>query len=169
MSFNVESFDNYDIVLISGLPASGKSYFAKEHFEKTKRKRINRSEIRKLMFEMTNFGKKWDESYYNENDEVLTKHIERKILEHLAHYNNKILIDNTSVTKQSRKGYLEIAKFNNKSIAVIFINTPVKKCIERNRQREDKKPEFIISQLYSKIELPDKREGFNDVIIINET
>jgi len=32
--------------------------------------------------------------------------------------------------------------------------------------RADKKPENVISQLYSKIELPDKKEGFNLTEII---
>ncbi|MBP7552235.1 MAG: AAA family ATPase [Spirochaetes bacterium] len=166
MDFNGINYTNYDILLICGLPSSGKSYFAKKYFSESGRKRINRSEIRKMLFEMTNFGKNWSETNFIEEDEVLIKHVEKKIIEHLVHNKKKILIDNTSVTRLSRKYYVDIAKANNKSIAVIFINTPVIKCIERNRMRADKKPENVISQLYSKIELPEKKEGFNFTEII---
>ena len=167
MKFELNEFNNYDVILVCGLPGSGKSFFAKHNFSESGRKRINRAEIRKLMFEMTNFGKVWHESDFNENDEALTKHVERKIIEHLLHYGDKLLIDNTSVTRHSRKNYIDISKSYNKKISVIFINTPVQKCLERNRLREDKKPENLISQLFSQIELPDRKEGFEKVAIID--
>ncbi len=165
MDINLKIYDNIDILLICGLPGSGKSYFAKQHFESSDRKRINRAEIRRLLYEMSHFGKEWHESDYSETDEVLVKHVEKKIIEHHLHHNIKVLIDNTSVTKLSRKYYLEIAKATKKTIAVIFINTPIQVCLQRNRQRTDKKPENVISNLFASIEIPDTREGFNNSTI----
>lgn len=92
-----------DIILIAGLPGSGKSQFAKTNFQSADRQRINRKEIRKMMYEMAHFGDAWKESYFNDHDEILVKHVERKIIEHLLQINKKVLIDNISVTKIQEK------------------------------------------------------------------
>jgi len=55
-------FQGIEIVLVCGLPGSGKSHFARTHFLQSGRKRINRKELRRLIFEMSNFGRKWTES-----------------------------------------------------------------------------------------------------------
>ena len=55
---------NLDIVLVCGLPGSGKSHFARTFFLKSGRKRVNRKEIRRHLFEMTSFGQKWTEAEF---------------------------------------------------------------------------------------------------------
>jgi predicted kinase len=47
---DLEEFYYLDIVLVCGLPASGKSQFAKLNFKPQEYKRINRKEIRRLLF-----------------------------------------------------------------------------------------------------------------------
>ena len=105
----LDRFQNLEIILVCGLPGSGKSHFARTHFLQSGRKRVNRKEIRRLLFEMTNFGQKWSEKDFAASDEFLVKHVERKIVEHLLQNHQKLLIDNTSVSRESRKGYLSIA------------------------------------------------------------
>ncbi len=161
-----KKFDIYDIVLVCGLPASGKSFFAKKYFAESDIKRVNRAEIRRMLYEMSSFGDKWSEKSFSDVDEAIVKHVEKKIIEHYIQNSIRIVIDNTSVTKQSRKYYTDIAKQNKKSIAVIFINTPVQTCIQRNRSLPDSKPESVISNLYASLQLPDKAEGFAEIVII---
>ncbi|MCG8571162.1 MAG: AAA family ATPase [Spirochaetes bacterium] len=161
-------FLHLDLVIICGLPCSGKSEFAADYFSNQKRKRINRNEIRRHLFEMTNFGQIWKADFFNEGDEYLVKHVERKILEHFLHNHIKVLVDNTSVSKASRKHYLEIAKHMNKTAGVIFLNTSVQTCLARNQKREDKLSPHIISNLYAKIEKPQREEGFSQVLIVDE-
>ena len=162
-----EKFQSLDIVLVCGLPGSGKSHFASTHFHQTGRKRVNRKEIRRLLFEMTNFGQKWAEKEFASNDEFLVKHVERKIIEHLIQTKQKILIDNTNISLESRKQFLTIAHQAGKSIGVIFIDTPVLRCLERNRSREDSVPERVISRLEAEKELPEPSEGYREVAIID--
>ncbi len=160
---DTSSFLDLDIVVVCGLPGAGKSHFSRAYFKDTDFKRVNRKIIRKALYEMTNFDEQWKNEYFNEKDEYLVKHVERKIIEHYLHKSRKVLIDNTSVTKDSRKNYVRIAREMNKSIGVIFINTSVNTCIERNRKSQDKIPEIVISNLYAKIEIPQKDEGFKRV------
>jgi predicted kinase len=159
-------FQSLDIVVVCGLPASGKSHFAGAHFSGTGRLRVNRKELRRLLFEMTHFGQKWSEKDFASSDEFLVKHVERKIIEHFLQNHQKLLIDNTSMSRESRKSYLTIARQAGKSIGVIFLDIPVARCLERNRTREDSIPERVISQLEAEKELPDIAEGYKEAIVV---
>jgi len=164
---DLTKFHSLDIILVCGLPGSGKSHFSRTFFRDTGRKRINRKEIRRLLYEMTTFGEKWSEELFNKHDESLVKHVERKMLEHLLQNKQKVLIDNTSVTSSSRKTYIDAAKQLRKTIGVIFLKIPVQKCLERNRSREDPIPDMVISNLSAAMELPKREEGFEEVLVID--
>jgi predicted kinase len=159
-------FQNLDIVVVCGLPGSGKSHFASAHFSGTGRLRVNRKELRRLLFEMTHFGQKWTEKDFASSDEFLVGHVERKIVEHFLQNHKKLLIDNTSVSAESRKAYVAIARQTGKSIGALFLDTPVARCLERNRAREDSMPERAIASLQAEKELPDNAEGFKEVLVV---
>lgn len=163
--FNIDRFNYLDVVLICGLPGSGKTHFSIEQFKNTGYKRVNRSEIRKLMFEMTNFGNKWESNKYDEAQEALVKYIEYKIFEEILRNDGKVLIDNISVTKASRKSYINFIKKMDKSIGCIFLNTPHQICIERNRVNTSI-PENVLINLYAKLELPKEDEGFDEIVVL---
>jgi tRNA uridine 5-carbamoylmethylation protein Kti12 len=78
-----------------------------------------------------------------------------------------VLVDNTNVTVESRSIYLSTAKRFGKPVGVVFLDLPLKLCLERNRTREDGISESIITNLYARLELPTKAEGFKEVLVIN--
>jgi predicted kinase len=162
----IRSFQNLDIVLVCGLPGSGKSHFAGTHFKASDRQRVNRKEIRRFLFEMTHFGAQWSEKEYASHDEFLVKHVERKIIEQLLQEKKKLLLDNTNISSEARKLYVTLARQLGKSIGAIFLDTPVALCLERNRGRADSLPETVISRLVAEKQLPDVSEGFKDVLVI---
>jgi predicted kinase len=164
---DIHRFQGFDIVLVCGLPGSGKSHFAGTYFKTTGHMRVNRKEIRRMLFEMMHFGQKWTEKDFAASDEFLVKHVERKIVEHLVQAKQKVLVDNTSISRDSRKAYITLAHQAGRSIGAIFIDTPVIKCMERNRSREDSIPERIISNLAAEMELPEISEGYKDVLVID--
>lgn len=166
---DLNRFQTLDMILVCGLHGSGKSYFAKEHFGSSDRLRVNRAEIRKLLYEMMHFGSPWQSSLYHEEDEFLVKHTERKIIEQMLQTNKRVLIDNTSVTRESRKRYLEIAAHFKKTAGVIFLNTPLARCIERNQKSSYPVPGTVIANLSLRIELPDRSEGFKEFITLTES
>jgi predicted kinase len=163
----IHRFQAFDIVLVCGLPGSGKSHFARTYFLESGRKRVNRKEIRRMLFEMTHFGQTWSEKEFASNDEFLVKHVERKIVEHLLQAKERILVDNTNISREARKQYVTIAHQTGKSIGAIFLDTPVMKCLERNRSRPDAIPERVISRLAAEKELPEAAEGYKDVLIVD--
>ena len=161
------AFQDLDVVLICGLPGSGKSHFAGTYFKDSDRKRINRKEIRRLLYEMMNFGAPWREELFSEKDEFLVKHVERKIIEHLLQDRGSALIDNTSISSSSRRNYINIARQMKRNIGVIFLNIPLLTCIERNRSRADHVPDRVISNLSAAIDLPENNEGFKQILIVD--
>ena len=70
---------------------------------------------------MTSFGQKWTEAEFAGNDEFLVKHVEKKIVEHFLQNHQKLLLDNTNISVESRKPYLAIAHQTGKSIGVVFL------------------------------------------------
>ena len=168
VKIDISKMHAYDIILVCGLPSSGKSYLSRNEFN-GKRKRINRKEIRRFIYEMTNFGEKWSEQLFGSVDEYLVKHTERKMIEQLLSMEEKILIDNISITVDSRKIYTTIAERMNKTIGVIFIDADINRCIMRNRASKDPTPENVIPNLAAKKALPEKREGFASVVILPDS
>lgn len=166
----LEDFKSMDIILIAGLPASGKSHFARSFFSKSDRIRVNRAEIRHMLFEMTHFDEPWHTDSFTESDEVLVKHLEGKIIQHYLDQRKKLLVDNSSITVRSRAAYIQTARRYRKTIGLIMIATPVEKCLERNRRkdRDNPVPETLISRLYSNLQIPQKSEGFDRMAVIRD-
>jgi bifunctional polynucleotide phosphatase/kinase len=143
---DLSPFESLDVVLVCGLPGSGKSHFCRSRFQSSGRLRVNRKEIRRLLYEMLAFGK--------------------KIIEHLLQNRQKVLIDNTSVSASSRKSYVAIAQGMRKSIGLVFLDVPARRCLEQNRLREDPVPEMVISNLAAAVDPPRQDEGFQEVLIL---
>ena len=165
---DLSKFEPLDIILICGLPGSGKSRFSRQFFAETGRDRVNRKEIHRLLYEMIHFGKRWTEKEFDELDEHLVKHVERKIIEQLLQSKQKVLVDNTSVSASSRKTYVGIAQQMHRTIGAIFLHAPPAICLQRNREREDPVPERAISNLAAAIDLPRTDEGFKEVLVLKD-
>jgi predicted kinase len=165
---DLTKFQTLDIILVCGLPDSGKSVFSSQFFANSGRDRVNRKEIQRLLYEMIHFGKRWTEQEFDAVDEHLVKHVERKIIEQLLQSGQKVLVDNTSVSESSRKTYIGIAQQMHKNIGAIFLHTPPATCLQRNREREDPVPERVISNLAASIDLPRTEEGFKEVLVLKD-
>lgn len=163
---SLAAFDGLDIVMLGGLPACGKSRFAKTHL-KQGRMRVNRKEIRRLLYEMTHFGEPWTDEVFDYSDEHLVTHVERRIIEHLLENRQRVVIDNTGINREARMPHLRLARTMNKSIGMIFLDIPPKVCLERNAHSDSPVPESLIANLSAAMELPDRSEGFREVLILS--
>lgn len=158
----VEELEKFDIVLVSGNYGSGKSQLVEDHFRH--RKRVDRHHIRHHLKEMLEHGKEWKPQDWDEDLEGLIKHIEHEIACHLMERDHKIVIVNTSLTKKSRKRYIEYAKKYGKIIACVFLNRDVSVLLKENRMRKFPVPDSVIVQQFTKTEQPTEDEGFNKIM-----
>ena len=145
--------DNYnidlqEIILMVGLPASGKSTFANTKF--------NNYSILSL-------------------DILKTKPKLVKLLLQEIEENNSIIIDNTNITIEIRKEYIEIAKQKNIQIRCVHMNIPLLLCKHLNHYRlelyQNKNkliPTIAYNILNKRYQKPNINEGFDEIIEINQ-
>jgi predicted kinase len=115
---------------------------------------------------MTEHGARWTPEDWDEDLEGIIKRIEYDLIVHFLERDQKILIDNTSLTVKSRKRYVEHAKKFHKSIACIYLHRDSATLIEQNRSREFPVPDSVIVQHFARTEVPSVEEGFAQVLII---
>ena len=122
-----------ELVVLVGIPASGKTMVATTIFMNYTR--INLDELKSRSRE----------------DEALRA------------ASGNIVIDNTNVTRETRKKYIDFAKQRGMKIRVVFLDVPPAFACKLNSRRERKVPEQVIRDYHAKMEPPTVDEGFDEV------
>ena len=159
-----QPIDTCDLVLICGIPASGKTYLTQNRYRD--RVRLNRDDIRFAHKRLIGYGQTWTQSDFDLELEGIFSDYEMKLLRYHLQKGHKIVVDGTNVTRARRKPYVDVAKRLGKTIGILFLNPPIELCLERNQNRENIIPEPIVSKYNNDIELPHIGEGFDVVEII---
>jgi protein phosphatase len=145
----------FSLVFLIGTSGSGKSTFARKHFEPFEI--LSSDTFRGWVCNDENAldatSDAFEALYF-----ILKKRLTRKLL---------TVIDATNLQDSARKGLLEIAKnFHCLSVAFVF-HFPEKVCLERNRLRSDRQvPAYVIPQQYQQLlraEKKLKKEGFHSI------
>ena len=156
---------NYNKLLVCcGVPASGKSTFAKQLVEEwnsigTPLYYLSSDELR------GKFGT--SESDQNVSY-IVFKHIKQKIDELLP--TQSVIVDATSINRKERKNYIDLAKKHNAEIIAYVFILPKEILSKRNIERGQKGgrvvPEHIIEKMINKFVPPTITEGFDNIIKI---
>ena len=141
---------NRKVIMLKGLPASGKSTYAKQLvIENENAVRINKDDLRTMLH-----NSKWSKS---KEKEVL-KIRDELILFYLKNNKKTILIDDTNFHQKHestiRTLVKEFNKENNENVQFeiddSFCNTPVDECIYRDSKRSNSVGEQVILDMYYK-------------------
>lgn len=131
------------MVVITGVPGSGKSTLVKKRFP----------------------------TYTRINLDILKSRIreETEILRAFEKGEN-VVVDNTNTTAKSRKRYLEIARSFGVPVRSIYVKCPLELALERNTTRKGKEqvPAFVVKLYFRKIEQPKIEEGFLSCEVVME-
>lgn len=140
------------LLMLKGLPASGKSTYAKELVEQGW-VRTNKDDIRKELFP--------EYTFKDENSVVETE--DRKIREALRD-NYNVVVDNTHFAPKHQTRLEAIAKEFGAEFRLLFIDTHVEECIKRNRKRANSVPMEVILSMHRKYIAPlrEKKVEYND-------
>lgn len=142
------------LFMMIGLPASGKSTIAKEISESEEAIIVSSDEIRKELLGDVN-----DQN----NNELVFKEVEKRIIEGLKVGN--VIYDATNINYKKRMAFLQkLNKLEVEKIAVL-VAVPYEECLSRNKDRERKIPEEVITRMYHNFYVPQYFEGFNDIQI----
>lgn len=127
------------IVLLQGLPASGKSTEARKWVSEAwvseasgQRLRINYDDLRDRMF-----GPAWK---FNREDESHMKSMALKQARNWlnAKDGNSIIVDNLNLTENARKPWMLLAEELGQEVRIQEMETPIDECIRRDRLRPGK-------------------------------
>ena len=130
------------IIITRGLPASGKSFFAKQWVleDPEHRVRINQDGIRLML------GKYWVPSR-----EPLVSHIQQEAICRAMSLGLDIVLDNTNLNPKVLKTITDVANINKYDVEYKdFFDTPLSTCIERDKHRELQVTEKVIRGFFEK-------------------
>lgn len=96
-------------------------------------------------------------------DLLNTRNKEGKLLKYCFETQSKIVIDNTNVTRESRRKYIEPARQNKYEIIAYYFESSIQDSLERNKNRKDSISEIGIKAKYTDLEKPSIEEGFDKI------
>lgn len=131
------------LLMLQGLPASGKSTYAKELEATGKWVRVNKDDIRKEFFP--------DYTFKNEKDVVYIE--DSEIIAELRD-GNSVVVDDTNFNPKHEARLRKIAREEGAEFHVKVIDTPFEECIKRNKKRPNSVPLEVIMDMYRKYIAP---------------
>lgn len=118
--------DKGKLIILQGLPASGKTTKAKKLFKEGKNIRLNRD----LLREMMHFGK------YSKLTEREIMNVEKVIAQYFLSWDFDVIVDDTNLKPKTIQMWKDVASWKNCEIEFIKIDTSLKECIKRDSKRE---------------------------------
>lgn len=130
------------IIMMKGLPGSGKSTYAKE-LVKQGFTRINKDDLRSMLFDVPvcKFNPKLEPMILHLRDEAIRASLWR---------GKSVVVDDTNFEPKHAQKLLEIAKEENAIFEEVFIDTPLEECIKRDLKRPISVGEKVIRRMYNK-------------------
>lgn len=151
-----------NLILVCGIPGSGKSTYLSQFRHNFNCKVISRDEIR---FSLLQEG----EDYFSHEDEV-EKNMWNQINEALA-ANKNTYVDQTSLTPNSRSYLLKHVTSHFDELIIIWFNISKEICLERNENRINTRayvPRGVIRRMAMQMVPPSIEEGFDKIYVYNE-
>lgn len=129
-----------ELLLLRGLPASGKTTFAKELVRNDGNwVRVNKDDLRNMLH-----GGKWSGKH-----ERRIVQLERQLVEKALKDGKNVVVDNTNFNLAHERRYREIAKQYNADFEIKEFDTPLEECIKRDNARLNGVGETVIRRMYN--------------------
>jgi predicted kinase len=145
------------IVLLVGLPGSGKSTWAESNVIPGVSGTLSSDALRGLLADDPD----------NQNIHALVFKVLRDLLRRRLELKRPITyIDATNLTPKERRPYIKLAALFDAEIEAVFFDVPAEECIRRNRGRERIVPDTVIRMLAAKLVPPTTSEGFSRVLTV---
>jgi predicted kinase len=141
------------VIVLRGLPASGKSTWAKDFVDRNPGwLRINKDDLRLMMH-----NSKWTKD--NEKQVLMMR--DTMIIEALTQ-NYSVVVDDTNFASQHITNIQRFAEGFKAEFEVKDFDVPLAECLQRNRNRPNQVPDKVIIDMYSKYVLPNKSKVLNN-------
>ncbi len=143
------------IIILKGLPASGKSTWAKEEVRKdpTKTIRVNKDDLRQMLYNSEYSGKK-EKLVLDIRDSLIKFGIDNKL---------KIIVDDTNLNPTHEENIKKLAERNGYMWEIKFFDVSPDICIERDSHSsgQARVGKDVILDMYSKYLKKESKPAFN--------
>lgn len=131
------------LIMTRGLPASGKSTWAKEQVKlsKGKTKRVNKDDLRAMID---------DGEWSKENEKFILSVRDSIIVDALFQHKN-IIVDDTNLAPKHEKDLRHIAEELDAEFEIKWFDTPLAECIRRDMLRPNPVGKKVIRRFYEQI------------------
>ena len=141
------------LIMMVGLPASGKSHCSELMKEENKSIVIHSSDnLRKELYDDVNS---------QEHNGELFNELHKRIRADLK-AGKTVIYDATNINKRRRTAFLK--SINCVKYCILML-TPYEQCLELNRERDKSVPDEVISRMYKNFQPPSLDEGFEDIVL----
>ena len=130
------------IIFLKGLPASGKSTYAKKLVDENpgKYKRVNKDDLRAML----------DNGHYTKGNEKFVIRVRDFLMQEALMSDYDVIVDDTNFHPAHLKSIQDIAVRHEAEVEEVFFNVPFWACIERDSKRGDKSVGAkVIMQMYN--------------------
>ena len=155
-----------ELILMIGLPGSGKSTYVKNKYDYSRifyknTTILSSDEIRKQLY--------GDENDQTHNEEVF-QYIKDTSVKKLEK-GQRVIIDATNLTRKARQSITDyvdqkLSFYEYGFIKFIVVATPYYQCLENNRKRSRQVPENVIKRMYKQFEFPTYTEIVHNIEIV---
>lgn len=140
-------------VMMCGLPASGKSYYAKKLSTEINAVICSSDELREKMFGDIN----------NQTDNHKLFNELHKIIKNYLRNGRNVIYDACNVNSKRRRSFIQELKNIDCVKECIIMATPYNQCLENNSNRDRTVPEDVIKRMYKQWETPYFYENFDRI------
>lgn len=155
------SFPPAHLLLLIGLPGSGKSYLAQELVKDRQRRLISTDTIRYQLFGNEATQGPWL---------LVWREVQRQFQQTVIQGDDSIqeaIYDATNVQRRHRREVITVARATGfTQITGLWVDTPVWLCLARNRRRQRQVPEDVIFRMHRQLRdaPPTPQEGLDRLI-----
>ncbi len=151
------------LIILTGLPAVGKSTFSKNLSILLNEKNIDNIILGTDLIreQFTKWNPKYEEYIKQSTDYLISNALKK---------NYFVIVDDTNYYNSKRRDLITIADKNNKNHIIIYLEAPLDILLSRNVERGSKIPNEVITNMYDKFDKPGTKYNWDKPdIIVNTT